>query len=277
MATSQNGYRANDRDLIRSYTIPRTTQKLALRAGDVAKVLLHVADRFNREVEPIHDGWCWGYAERNIKGSSTTLSNHASGTAEDLNAPAHPLGTQPSSNYTDAQISAIHRIVRDCKGVIRWGGDYSGRKDGMHWEINAGLSAVSSLARSIDGASAQPTVTGEAALRVQEWQYLLEFAPWRRDGIFGPDTLKRSERMATAGRNADKYDVLNDHSLKSTIALIQRIVDVTPDGIFGPKSSAATHKWVRQAQEFLGVTVDGYWGPNTQKAYEAFRDANYRR
>lgn len=101
------------------------------------------AARFNVEVEPLHVGWCWGYAYRDIRGA-TGLSNHASGTAIDLNAPAHPLGTNPTANYTPAKIAAIHRIIADTQGALRWGGDYGdpahggvkgSRPDGMHIEV----------------------------------------------------------------------------------------------------------------------------------------------
>jgi hypothetical protein len=43
------------------------------------------------------------------------------------------------ANYTTGQIAAIHNIVAFYEGIIRWGGDYVGRKDGMHFEINDGI------------------------------------------------------------------------------------------------------------------------------------------
>lgn len=145
MPTSQNGYSANDRSVIRSVTIPGTDVRVAVRVGPAGDLLIAAAERWHREVEPLRapDGVldCWGYAERNIRGSATELSNHASGTALDFRARAHPLGTDPRANFTDGQIAAIRRIVGDSRGALRWGGDYSGRKDGMHIEINASPAA----------------------------------------------------------------------------------------------------------------------------------------
>lgn len=143
MATSQNGYPAGVQSAIHTVTVPGTAQKIPVRIGPAGDLLIWAAARFHREVEPLHVGWCWGYAYRDIRGSSG-LSNHASGTAIDLNAPAHPLGTNPASNYTAAKIAAIHRIIADAQGCLRWGGDYGdpshggvkgSRPDGMHIEV----------------------------------------------------------------------------------------------------------------------------------------------
>ena len=144
MAVSQNGWKANDRSLIASYKVPGG--KLAVRKGDVATILVYVAKRFHSEVENLVWPGNWGYAERPIRGG-TSLSNHASGTAIDLNAPRHYLGAR--GTFTKRQVRAIRKILNDCGGVIRWGGDYRGRKDEMHFEINAGSARVREVARKI--------------------------------------------------------------------------------------------------------------------------------
>jgi hypothetical protein len=135
VATSQNGYPANDRTLIVAYDVPGG--RLALRRGPAGGLLAAAVRRWHAEVEPLQWPGTWGYAERTIRGDSTTLSNHASGTAADCSAPRHPLGTDPRSNFRDGQIAAIRRIVADAGGCLRWGGDYVGRKDGMHLEVVA--------------------------------------------------------------------------------------------------------------------------------------------
>lgn len=147
--TSQNGWSANDRSVIASYTVPGTKRKLALRKGDVSVVLLDFAAWFHANIEKIDVGQLddWGYAERPIRGSSTTLSNHASGTAMDLDALSHQLGRY--NTYPAAKIALIEKKLKEYKGVIRWGHDYSGRKDEMHFEINAGPAAVKAQADRI--------------------------------------------------------------------------------------------------------------------------------
>lgn len=136
MAVSQNGYPANDPTLVSSRLVPGTTRKLTVRNGPAGDLLLWVAAQFDKRVEDIEQGILddWGYAKRLIRGG-TELSNHASGTAIDLNATSHPLATDPSANFTRAEIDEIHEIIGQTQGCVRWGGDYTGRKDGMHFEI----------------------------------------------------------------------------------------------------------------------------------------------
>lgn len=140
---SQNGWLANDRSLISTRTVRGTRVRVAVRNGPAGDVLLEVAALFDLGIQDIDQGADdWGYAERPIRGSETVVSNHASGTAIDLNATRWPLGSAPSVNLTSAQIAAVRTIlaVTVVRGhqVVRWGGDYSGRKDPMHFEINDG-------------------------------------------------------------------------------------------------------------------------------------------
>lgn len=76
----------------------------------------------------------WGYAYRAIRGQEDAgnLSNHASGTAVDLNASKHPLGKR--ATFTDEQEITIRALT--AKYGLRWGGDYKNRADEMHFEIN---------------------------------------------------------------------------------------------------------------------------------------------
>ena len=60
------------------------------------------------------------------------LSNHSSATAIDLNATKHPLGS--AGTFTTVQVALIQALCK--KYGIRWGGDYKGRKDEMHFEIS---------------------------------------------------------------------------------------------------------------------------------------------
>jgi hypothetical protein len=206
MATSQNGFPAspNPSDIgVRSFTVPGTTVSLPVRA-DIAPRLLEMAEWFHRNVEPLRKGECFGYAFRQIIGGSE-LSNHASGTAIDLNAPSHPLGKQgtvPSGKRV--AISAKARAL----GLL-WGGDFNGRKDEMHFEVlrrNGGPNPPG-----------KPTIQrGSRGPAVREAQTILNRkrnAHLAVDGIFGP---------------------LTDRAVRD----FQRHTGLVVDGIVGPKTWA---------------------------------------
>lgn len=143
MPQSQNGWPANNPSLEASQLVPGTLVKISVRKDAAGQLLLEVASAFDRLVQDIDNARGglddWGFAVRPIRGGST-LSNHASGTAIDLNATQHPLGIAASKNFTPAQIGQIRRIVALTGAVVRWGGDYTGRPDPMHFEINDGRS-----------------------------------------------------------------------------------------------------------------------------------------
>jgi hypothetical protein len=235
MTASQNGWRANDKTVVSSRVVPGTQTKLTVRNGAPGDLLLEVAALYNRTVENIDGtGDNWGYAERNIRGSATTVSNHASGTAIDLRATRHPLGTDPRSNFTAAQIDAINRIIAAAGGMVRWGGSYTGRKDGMHFELADGsteqqCATALTRIRATGGMSPTPAPvqssaptlqlgsTGESVKELQRvlsaWYPTLKLSI---DGVFGPATM-------------------------SAVKYLQTKAGLTADGIVGPKTRAVLH------------------------------------
>lgn len=164
MAVSQNGWQGiesgSDERLVR---IPKIIGRV--RGGDVAVILTDLVDQFDTHVEDVDPGADdWGHAYRDVR-EGASLSNHASGTAIDLNATRHPLGKV--GTFTATQVAALRKILARYGGVIRWGGDYSGRKDEMHFEINASAAQVAAVAARLRGGStggrpaavAKPTTT----------------------------------------------------------------------------------------------------------------------
>lgn len=115
--------------------------------GDVHTVFDYLCRRFHDEVEPITTAHSWGYAYRAIRGQTSGYSNHASGTAIDLNAPAHPLGKR--GTFSKAEAQRIRAILADLDGAVRWGGNYSGRPDEMHFEINVDAAELARVAQRI--------------------------------------------------------------------------------------------------------------------------------
>ena len=151
MPLSQNGYPVLDEPDTRLWIVPGADRHLRLAPGAAGFVLIHFASYYHDHIERLDTGvWDeWGYAVRDIRGSSTSISNHASGTAMDLNATQHPLGTSETASMTRADIQAVNARLAWMDDVIRWGGDYAGRQDVMHYEINKPNPRVQALAERL--------------------------------------------------------------------------------------------------------------------------------
>ena len=132
---SQNGWpaSADPKEIgIGSFPVPGTKIKLRCAAA-VAPLLVTFAAEFHQHIEPIDEGTLddWGYAFRNVRGSSDKLSNHSSGTAIDLNATKHPLGH--AGTFTPMQSVLLEALCK--KYGLAWGEKWK-RPDGMHFEIS---------------------------------------------------------------------------------------------------------------------------------------------
>lgn len=236
MTKSQNGYSACDSSVIAKYTVPGTSVKLNLRKGDVSVVLLDFAAWYHKNIEGLIQAQCGGYNCRVIAGSSTT-SNHGSGTAEDLNWTKHPQGKR-NAGLTSAQISKVNAKLATYGGVIRWGNNYSGTPDTMHYEINAGPAAVKVQAdkiRARNSAPAKPPVS----------------AP------HPPAAGLPSHANGSRDNSETKNNVGTD------VATLQRFIGPAKcgaaDGHFGAKTKAG----VRWYQDDRGLKVDGIAGAHT--------------
>lgn len=232
---SQNGYAAGTAASInvKTFAVPGYPNvHLPVRA-DVAPLLLSMARWFFDNVEkPVIPG-CWGYAYRPIRGRTSGLSNHASGTAIDLNAPKHPLGkvgTVPQSMRAKITAAAHAR-------GLRWGGEYTGRKDEMHFEVNVNWATAMKLVAAI------------------------QKRPVRNPSSPPANPTRPASRRPVIRRGSSGQAVkdLQNKLKKVYPAYAGRLV---VDGIFGPATDAA----VREFQRRSYLIVDGIVGANTWKA-----------
>lgn len=120
--------------------VPGLALRLTLHRA-AAPVLLAVAAEVHERVHSLTKNNSEGqdeagYTYRAARGSDQ-WSNHASGTAIDLNWRMWPMFKDA---MTPKQKAACRLIVRDFSPVIAWGGDWS-RKDQMHFEIRRGITA----------------------------------------------------------------------------------------------------------------------------------------
>ena len=190
-----------------THAVPGSTATLAVRSGDVATVLIYFAGRFNAEVEALIPSQCGGYEYRRNVNNPSVWSNHASGTAIDLNWDEHPNGSK--GTFDSGQVSAIRNILAYTGDVVYWGGDYSGTTDEMHFEINVppGDSRLTSLAAGIRAGSVQPdrrvafravngaSVVAENAGNGFLWSNRSAIGDWERFDLFnvgGNDIALRS-------------------------------------------------------------------------------------
>jgi len=151
MLTSYNGWPASKDQAeigVRSYLVPGTQRKLRC-ASAVAPLLIGFASEFHSLIEPIDDDGLddWGYAYRDVRGVPGKLSNHASGSAIDLNATKHPLGAV--STFDAAKVPMLRALAK--KYGLTWGGDYKNRKDEMHFEISIDAVKAAALITKIQG------------------------------------------------------------------------------------------------------------------------------
>jgi hypothetical protein len=84
-------------------------------------------------LDEIHT-WDGMFCPRFVRGSKTTLSNHSFGTAFDINVQWNPLGAAPTAGF-----GTVYNIVPIAnKHGFYWGGHYTKRPDGMHFEYSRG-------------------------------------------------------------------------------------------------------------------------------------------
>jgi D-alanyl-D-alanine carboxypeptidase/Putative peptidoglycan binding domain len=77
--------------------------------------------------------WDGAFVPRFVRGSRTVLSNHAFGTAFDINAQQNPRGARPA-------LVGRKGCVRELVGIAHqhgfyWGGHFGNKPDGMHFEV----------------------------------------------------------------------------------------------------------------------------------------------
>jgi hypothetical protein len=81
---------------------------------------------------PLVESFAGSWAPRYVRGSRTYLSNHAWGTAFDINAGYNPLGAVPALVGKKGSVRKLVELA-NANGFY-WGGHFE-RTDGMHFEI----------------------------------------------------------------------------------------------------------------------------------------------
>jgi hypothetical protein len=278
MPTSQNGWPANDVSRTTSYKIAGTTRALRLVKGPAGELLARLAAWIDANVEVMDKEAVlddWGYAERPIRGSTTTLSNHASGTAFDFNATQHPLGTR--GNWSTAEKNKINALLKSLGNVVRWGENYSGRKDPMHFEINvrptaAGMAAINRALGVINGKVTPPPVADKPGDGIDMTVVASSIRYGANGGFFhtgqttGPNSagadidlflawwLRLNRNVLAATKAKVERDVRVYHALRANAAKTDKAADWKLAG-------AQLTGIIKSFQARYKLDVDGIFGP----------------
>jgi len=165
---SANGWPLRHRD-ITSHRIEGSGATIALRSGDVATVLLHVARRYNYEIATVELAHV-----SQVVGAAPFETNYASGTAFALRPDLYPLGVK--GNLFPTQLVVLRDVLAECEGVVRWGGDFKKSPKEGHFQIDVrpGSPKLVMVARKIGGlrqdkaAGAPPEAFAKARTAVAE-------------------------------------------------------------------------------------------------------------
>jgi hypothetical protein len=249
-----------------------------VRSGDVTVVFQWLVEQLHARVEPVtkgHEADDWGYNYRKNR-NANNLSCHSSGTALDYNAVLHPNGRR--GTFSGAQVAEIRRILAECDGIIRWGGDFSGTPDEMHFEIVGDVAAVARVAARLRGT---PVVV--AAKPASRW-FAIPMGGTTSLHATGEQVRRDQADLIDTGYDiAGGADGFAGEATVAAIRTFQTAAGILIDGQMGPATRATIHKvpsWsgvsLIAAQRRLGhyghrLVLDGQLGPNTKAALTAFQ------
>jgi hypothetical protein len=192
----------------------------------LAPIFHDLAHQYHATVEPLEWPGCWGWAGRNIAGTSTP-SRHWLGTAIDLNAPKHPQGVAVSRTFTRAEMTACARLEARYGGLIEWGGTWAlPDTDGMHWQLADGVTFAQVTAWRPPAARPPAAVKVDATTKTAA-------------DLTGTGPGLRGDQGATGPRVRALQAFLNRYApAYSRLAV---------DGAWGPRTSAVLREFARRS------------------------------
>ena len=193
--------------------------------------------RFGTASDPSYG--CWGYSCRAITGSSTP-SNHSWGLAVDINAPSNP--------YTSPLITDMPAWMPDLWNEygFRWGGDYSGSQDAMHYEF---MGSVQDAANETAKARMDGIGGGSAATTPpKDWFDMATQADL--EAAIRKCIPEIANAVLYFGLGGDKNDTV-EKRLKNTLTDIKNGVGNAPKDVWGYSIKSQVDSKNYAAQSFL--------------------------
>jgi hypothetical protein len=240
VTASANGWRVIARDECRNVEVPGGILPVH---PEFAWLFWDLAHEWHETVEPLLWPGCWGWADRPIAGS-TTISNHASGTAIDLSAPKHPRGVPIGKTFTPAQLLRISQLETRYFGVLRWGGRWTGASvDGMHWEgipgvtVEAVRELTATLSAKTPAPAPVPPAPGPAPAKPKP-------APKPAPTPTGPDLRGTLLSLRGDQGNSGRRVANLQEFLRARYPLYSKALVV--DGVWGPKTTGVLREYAHR-------------------------------
>ena len=141
MTQSLNGWPVPPKEL-KKFKVPGANRNITLDK-DAGRPLIALVADYHKNVRAIDQGPTdeGGYADRDARSAPGKKSNHASGTAVDINwSEEGAMGSNWGKKFfSDVTNAAKVLILKKRYGaILQWGGDWKA-KDYMHWEIKPGI------------------------------------------------------------------------------------------------------------------------------------------
>ncbi len=173
-AYTGRGWQVDPTPPLTTWAWPGGAGSATTRAGDATTVLQYLAHIYNLKVESIREPLLddWSYNKRQITGG-TSWSEHAAGTALDINATDHPYKTSAEQNFTQTQIRVIEGILSDLEGAVEWLRGW----DPMHFQLardtGGRLARVAAKVRpDLNSLLTHGTLTGDDDVSAEEvWSH----------------------------------------------------------------------------------------------------------
>lgn len=113
------------------FRVEGSNQSVAIADGDPADLLLHVARRFNYEIDTLRSGDVMGHdTSRSV--AQTYESNYLSGTAIVVRPSLYPAGAR--GLLYPHELAVVHDIIAELDGAVSWGGDEQVPKE-SHFQL----------------------------------------------------------------------------------------------------------------------------------------------
>ena len=204
---------------------------------DVAYIHQWLADRLKlcrkEGAPPLNSSG--GYVKRYIKGT-TTWSNHSWGLAVDYNAATNPYAY---GGTTDFKPDEVRKLLKQLKHM-RWGYDYTGKKDAMHFEWIGSRQKAAEVTEELKKSG---SVTS------------------------GAKVLEAQMRLAALGLTSKAPDGKHDDATTAAVKAFQALAfpgqQAEHDGHLGPKTLSKLEFWnlnlkmVGPAMEYRGFLPEG--------------------